>query len=278
VLYQLLTGHPPFAGGTTYETIKLVLETEPRQPRLLNPKVDRDLSTICLKCLEKDPHRRYSSALALAEDLEHCLKHEEISARHTGIFTRGRKWVWRNPSAAVLITLLVALAAGLTVIVWNRESPEPGKVLSTAAQIAVALAGFACVVVVLRRDTIYDWTPADRLRLRLLLINSVAPLILCLSGLLLLTMKPVPTGIWQWCSAGSFVIVVLFLTPSLKILRRLDLREAQNARSMVFMVYFSATLGTAVLLLQLYNAIILGAFWPFFTAIAGMLALGMLQF
>src|SRR6266576_1817460 len=76
VLYQLLAGQPPFAGGTTYETIKLLLETEPRHPRLLNPKIDRDLSTICLKCLEKDPQRRYSSALALAEDLEHWLKHE----------------------------------------------------------------------------------------------------------------------------------------------------------------------------------------------------------
>src|SRR6059058_1866833 len=66
VLYQLLTGQPPFAGGATYETIKLLLDTEPKQPRLLNPKIDRDLSTICLKCLEKDPKRRYSSALALA--------------------------------------------------------------------------------------------------------------------------------------------------------------------------------------------------------------------
>ena len=81
VLYQLLTGHPPFAGGTTYETIRLLRDTEPRQPRLLNPKIDRDLSTICLKCLEKDPKRRYSSALALAEDLEHWLKHEPIQAR-----------------------------------------------------------------------------------------------------------------------------------------------------------------------------------------------------
>src|SRR5205814_9007155 len=67
VLYQLLTGHAPFAGGTTYETVRLVLDTEPRQPRLVNPKVDRDLNTICLKCLDKEPQRRYSSALRLAE-------------------------------------------------------------------------------------------------------------------------------------------------------------------------------------------------------------------
>jgi TolB-like protein/Tfp pilus assembly protein PilF len=125
VLYQLLTGHPPFAGGTTYETIKLMLDTEPRQPRLLNPKVDRDLSTICLKCLEKDPKRRYPSALALAEDLDHWLKHEPILARRTGVFTRGRKWVQRNPSTAGLIMLLVALAAGSGVVVWNRVFAVP---------------------------------------------------------------------------------------------------------------------------------------------------------
>src|SRR6266550_1186258 len=92
VFYHLLTGHPPFAGGTTFETVRLVLDTEPRQPRAWNRKVDRDLATICLKCLEKDPKRRYSSALGLAEDLERWLKHEPIQARHTGIFTRGKKW------------------------------------------------------------------------------------------------------------------------------------------------------------------------------------------
>ena len=91
VLYQLLTGHPPFAGGTTYETIKLLLDTEPRQPRLWNSKIDRDLSTICLKCLEKDPKRRYSSALALAEDLERWLKHEPILARRIGIIHARQK-------------------------------------------------------------------------------------------------------------------------------------------------------------------------------------------
>src|SRR5437879_5450234 len=121
VLYQLLTGHPPFAGGTTYETIKLLLDTEPRQPRQLNPKIDRDLSTICLKCLEKDLKRRYSSALALAEDLEHWLKHEPIQARRTGIFARGKKWVRRNPSRALLAASLVALAAAAGWIVWKSE-------------------------------------------------------------------------------------------------------------------------------------------------------------
>ena len=121
VLYQLLTGQPPFAGGATYETIKLLLDTEPRQPRLLNPKIDRDLSTICLKCLEKDPKRRYSSALALAEDLERWLKHEPIVARHTGIVARGKKWVQRNPTSALLATSLVALAAVVGWNIWKSE-------------------------------------------------------------------------------------------------------------------------------------------------------------
>ena len=114
VLYQLLTGQPPFAGGTTYETIRLLLDTEPRQPRLLNPKIDRDLSTICLKCLEKDPKRRYSSALALAEDLERWLKHEPIQARHTGIFARGKKMgAAQSKQRAAWQRSLLALAAAV---------------------------------------------------------------------------------------------------------------------------------------------------------------------
>ena len=125
VFYQLLTGHPPFAGGTTYETVRLVLETEPRQPRLLNPKINRELSTICLKCLEKDPRRRYSSALALAEDLEHWLKHEPIRAKRSGLFTHSRKWVRRNPSTAALVILSFAVAIGLGVLVWNHKPAVP---------------------------------------------------------------------------------------------------------------------------------------------------------
>ena len=125
VFYQLLTGHPPFAGGTTYETIRLVLETEPRSPRLWNPKVDHDLTTICLKCLEKDPQRRYPSALALAEDLERWLRHEPIRARRTGVFVRGAKWIRRNPTATALLVTLAALAATAAVLFLNREPARP---------------------------------------------------------------------------------------------------------------------------------------------------------
>ena len=128
VFYQLLTGQPPFVGGTIYETVRLVLETEPRQPRLLNPKADRDLATICLKCIEKDPVRRYSSALALVEDLERCLRHEPIRARRAGVLTRGRKWVQRKPAAAGLIASLVGLAVAVGVIgmfVWKSDLIRP---------------------------------------------------------------------------------------------------------------------------------------------------------
>lgn len=121
VLYQLLTSHPPFAGGTTYETIKLLLETEPRPPRLWNSKIDRDLSIICLKCLERDPKRRYPSALAFAEDLERWLRHEPIKARHIGIIGQGRRWLQRNPTTAAVTVLSLALIAALGVIVWNSR-------------------------------------------------------------------------------------------------------------------------------------------------------------
>ena len=125
VLYQLLTDRPPFAGETSYETIRLVLDTEPRPLRLLNPTVDRDLSTICLKCLQKDPKRRYASALALAEDLEHWLKREPILARRIGFFIRAVKWVRRNPTRALLGAALVALAVVIAWNAWKGESLSP---------------------------------------------------------------------------------------------------------------------------------------------------------
>src|SRR5438105_2719249 len=143
VLYQLLTGHPPFAGGTTFETVRLVLDTEPRQPRLLNPKVDRELATICLKCLDKDPKRRYASALALAEDLERWLKHEPIQARRTGLLTRGRKWVRRNPSIAVMAAMLLVLAVPLGVMIWRTQSERSAASNAAPPEKSIAVLPFS---------------------------------------------------------------------------------------------------------------------------------------
>jgi len=70
----------------------MLVETDPREPRLVNAKIDRELSTICLKCLQKDPKRRYPSALTLAEDLEHWLKHEPIQAKRSGFVSHAHKW------------------------------------------------------------------------------------------------------------------------------------------------------------------------------------------
>jgi tetratricopeptide (TPR) repeat protein len=127
VFYELLTGNPPFAGGTTMETLRQVVEREPRRPSFWNPKLDRELETICLKCLQKDPHLRYVSAAALADDLERWLRHEPISARPSGVFTRARKLVRRHPVAAVSIPLATALGAALVLMVWRelsrKESP-----------------------------------------------------------------------------------------------------------------------------------------------------------
>jgi serine/threonine protein kinase/Tfp pilus assembly protein PilF len=132
VFYQMLTGQPPFAGGTTYETIRMVLETEPRNPRLWNPKVDVDLATICSKCLEKDPQRRYASALALAEDLERWLHHEPIQARPANVFTKTRKWIRRNPTTVFSAVSLAGLVAAVGVIIWKSDLFRPAPATGIA--------------------------------------------------------------------------------------------------------------------------------------------------
>ena len=121
VLFEMFTGRAPFLANAKYEVIRQVLETEPARPRTLNREVDVDLETICLKCLEKEPARRYPSGLALAEDLERWLQNEPVQARRSGIVTRGRKLLQRNPTTAALVCSLgiVALALGLTI--WKMQ-------------------------------------------------------------------------------------------------------------------------------------------------------------
>ena len=121
ILYHLLTGRPPFAGDTPMELLHRAETESPKPPRLTNQHVPRDLETICLKCLAKEPATRYASAAALAEDLERWLKHQPIQAKRSGFVTQGRKWVRRNPTTAVLAALLIALAASVSFTVWNRR-------------------------------------------------------------------------------------------------------------------------------------------------------------
>ena len=115
ILYTLLTGRPPFETGSAVETLLLVRTKEPERPRAVRPDVDIDLETIALKCLEKDPQRRYASAEALAEDLERWLAGEPIEARPLGRAGRLWRWARRNPSLAAAVGLaalaLVATAA-----------------------------------------------------------------------------------------------------------------------------------------------------------------------
>jgi WD40 repeat protein len=122
ILYELLTGRPPFREETVFGTVKRVLEDEPLDLRTLNPDADRDLSVIALKCLRKDPAGRYASAADLADDLDRRLRGEPIAARPTTTTQRAWMWAKRNRAVAGLgAGLAAALVLGTAGSLWNAE-------------------------------------------------------------------------------------------------------------------------------------------------------------
>jgi WD40 repeat protein/tRNA A-37 threonylcarbamoyl transferase component Bud32 len=119
ILYECLTGRPPFKAATSLETVLQVVSTEPVPPMQLQPKTPRDLETICLKCLAKEPHRRYPTALALAEDLRRFQAGEPIRARPVGTFEKAVKWARRRPAIAGLAAAVVLVTlAGIGAFAW----------------------------------------------------------------------------------------------------------------------------------------------------------------
>lgn len=120
ILYECLTGRPPFRAATVLQTLEQVQTREPVPPSRLQPGVPRDLETICLKCLEKEPARRYVDGRALAEDLRSFLNGEPIRARRVSLFERGRKWAKRKPTAAALVAVgLLAISALAFAGLWH---------------------------------------------------------------------------------------------------------------------------------------------------------------
>ena len=116
ILYECLTGVPPFRGATVHETLEAVRLSEPLPPTRLRERIPRDLEVICLKCLRKEPARRYAQALELAEDLDRCLGGRPIHARASGRTERTWRWCRRNPAlAASLAVLAVALLGGTSI-------------------------------------------------------------------------------------------------------------------------------------------------------------------
>lgn len=139
MLYELLTGRVAFQGDNALAVLKEVVEGDPPVPSLLNPHIDPDLETICLKCLEKDPKRRYAFAEELARDLERWERHEPISARRAGALERGRKWVKRHPLAAMVTVFVLVSLVGFASTMAHSQARLRRERDATLVQLAKSL-------------------------------------------------------------------------------------------------------------------------------------------
>ena len=160
-LYELLTGRPPFVAPTILATLDLVKNSEPVPPRRLQPGLDRDLETICLKCLEKEPQKRYETADALADDIAAYLAGEPIKARRSPPWERAWKWVRRRPStAALFLVITLATLAAFAGVSWRNA--EVARNAEASRRNVEELEGHVDRYVLLGRDAMRrgDWEAA----------------------------------------------------------------------------------------------------------------------
>lgn len=153
---------------------------------------------------------------------------------------------------------------------------QPSEALGIAAQLAVALAGFAGIVVVFRPGSIHEWSQLDKFRLRLLLTNSALPISHSLLAILLLAVEPPIHSVWMWCSGVAFAGQLSFAIYARDSSRRLSAADQQHINKPLF--YGISLLGSAAMILQVFNFAIWNRFWPFFAMIFMHLIAALVQF
>jgi hypothetical protein len=155
---------------------------------------------------------------------------------------------------------------------------EPTTALSVSAQIAVAMAGFAGVVVAFRRDSVHGWNEVETFWLRLLLVNSILPLAFSMFGLFLLTVPYVSATIWRWCSGFAAFFLFPLAAMIVRTVARWAPGQLEAAGGTRLTSYSLVSILASVCLLQLINVAVLAAFWPFFGSIVALLLGAMYQF
>ena len=221
ILYELLTGRPPFQGETPLDTLVQVLEGEPDRPRSIDPKVPLKLELICLKCMEKSPEERYPTATAVAADLQRYLEGEEVEARTSGVWPSLRRW-WRTQPA--LVARLGALAVFTVIAQTNYLIYHPVPLAMHLEAIGLLLVWLAVSVVCqwgLKRErwapwVPYAWVSLDALLLTALLIvtrSQIGPLLVGYPFLV------AAAGLWfrvpvVWYSTGILAASYLVLVYS----------------------------------------------------------------
>jgi serine/threonine-protein kinase len=178
LLYDMLTGRPPFREATPLDTLVQVLEAEPRLPSQINPRVPRDLEMICLRCIEKLAQNRYPSAAALADDLERFLKRESVDARPPGFVQRVRRWSRREPALSSRLGVLALCLVILQINFWMTQETPDAIDPRVHGQVMIVLALWAAASLVCQRGMShersaeparYAWAATDAIMLTLIL-------------------------------------------------------------------------------------------------------------